>query len=178
MASSFQTLEKIKRPFAQNGSRRTIPDSATGTNQASMAEGWGIKTATPVDQDGTPPNRLDFNQLGYITTALLLFMQQGGFFTYDSTVSTNIGGYPKGAILWVTYDGRPMYAVRSTVNNNTNNPATNMTGWERCTLNPSGDAMAGTLSDVNAAQLRNIQFVTQEPATGTNGVIYCLLTQA
>ena len=178
MASSFQSVPKLQQPFANGGNRRDIPNSATETNAASLAEGWNIITSTPVEQDGVPPNRLDFNQLGYIATALICFMQQGGFFQYDSTISGYLGGYPKGAVLWVVDNGVPQYAVRSTINNNTNNPASNMTGWEKLTINPSGDAMSGLLTNKNAAQLRNIELVTTEPATGTDGVIYALITQA
>lgn len=175
MASSFQSVPKLQQPFANGGNRRDIPNGATGTNAASLSEGWNSITSTPVEQDGVPPNRLDFNQLGYIATAFLCFMQQGGFMQYDSTISGYLGGYPKGAILWIVNNGIPQYAVRSTINNNTNNPASNMTGWEKLTINPSGDAMTGTLSNVNNAQLRNIQLVTTEPTTGTNGTIYAII---
>lgn len=178
MASSFQSVPKLQQPFANGGNRRDIPNGATGTNAASLSEGWNSITSTPVEQDGVPPNRLDFNQLGYIATAFLCFMQQGGFMQYDSTISGYLGGYPKGAILWIVNNGIPQYAVRSTINNNTNNPASNMTGWEKLTINPSGDAMSGTLSNVNTAQIRNIELVTQEPATGTDGVIYAIIAQA
>lgn len=175
MASSFQSVPKLQQPFANGGNRRDIPNGATGTNAASLSEGWNSITSTPVEQDGVPPNRLDFNQLGYIATAFLCFMQQGGFMQYDSTISGYLGGYPKGAILWIVNNGIPQYAVRSKINNNTNNPASNMTGWEKLTINPSGDAMTGTLSNVNNAQLRNIQLVTTEPTTGTNGTIYAII---
>lgn len=175
MASSFQSLPKIQQPFANGGQKADIPNSATGTNRASMQEGWNSITSTPIASGGTPPNRLDFNGLGYMATALLYFMQQGGFMQYDSTISGYLGGYPKGAILWVVDNGIPLYAVRSTANNNTNNPALNMTNWQKLTINPSGDAMSGTLSNVNSAQVRNIEFVTQEPTTGTNGTIYAII---
>lgn len=175
MASSFQTLPKIQQPFANGGQKADIPNNATGTNRASMTEGWNSITSTPIDQGGVPPNRLDFNGLGYMATVLLYFMQQGGFVQYDSTISGYIGGYPKGAILWVVSNGVPQYAVRSTINNNTNNPASNMTGWEKLTINPSGDAMTGTLSNVNSAQIRNIEFVTSEPSTGVDGTIYAII---
>lgn len=178
MASSFQELPKIQQPFANGGQRAELPNGATGTNRASMAEGWNSITSTPIDQGGVPPNRLDFNGLGYLATVLLYFMQQGGFFQYDSTISGYLGGYPKGAILWMVDNGVPQYAVRSTINNNTNNPASNMTGWEKLTINPAGDAMSGMLSNTNSAQLRNIELVNAEPSTGTDGVIYALLTQA
>lgn len=176
MASSFQTLPKIKRPFADSGQRNNIPDSVASTsNLASMQQGWNSTTSTPIDDGGIPPNRLDFNGLGYMATVGLLFLQQGGFMQYDSTVSTNIGGYPKGAILWIVSNGVPQYAVRSTINNNTNNPASNMTGWEVCTINPNGAKMSSYLSDKTAEQLRNIKIVTSEPATGVDGTIYAII---
>ena len=179
MASSFTTLPRIQQPFANGGQRADIPNSATGTNRASLQEGWNSITSTPIDDGGTPPNRLDFNGLGYLATVGLFFLKQGGFMTYDATVSSDIGGYPKGAILWVVdANGVPQYAVRSTVANNTNNPASDMTGWEKCSINPSGDAMTGMLSNNDAAQLRNIEFVASEPVSGTDGVIYAVITQA
>lgn len=178
MASSFQTLPKIQQPFANSGQRAEIPNAATGTNRASLAEGWNDITSTPIEDGGVPANRLDFNGLGYLATVLLYFMQQGGFFQYDSTISGYLGGYPKGAILWVVNTGIPQYAVRSTIDNNTNNPAVSMTGWEKLTINPSGDSMSGMLSNANDAQIRNIELVTQEPITGVDGVIYAVISQA
>lgn len=180
MASQFQTLPKIQQPFANGGQRADIPNSSAeiDSNRASLAEGWGETTSTPVDMGGVPPNRLDFNGLGYLSTVLLYFMQQGGFFQYDSTISGYLGGYPKGAVLWIVNNGVPQYAVRSTINNNTNNPANNMTGWEKLTINPAGDAMSGTLSNVNDAQVRNIELVNSEPVTGVDGTIYAVITQS
>lgn len=178
MAGSITELPKIQQPFANGGQRADIPNAATGTNRASLTEGWNSITSTPIDDGGVPPNRLDFNGLGYMATVLLYFMQQGGFITYDATISGYLGGYPKGAVLWVVDNGVPQYAVRSTIANNTNNPASNMTGWEKLTINPAGDAMTGTLSNVNAAQVRNIELVTEEPTTGTDGTIYAIITQA
>lgn len=177
MATSITSLPKISQPFAASGQRAEIPDNATGTNRASMQEGWNDITSTPIDDGGVPPNRTDFNGLGYLATLALLFIKQGGYVTYDSNESAALGGYPKGAVLWVESNGVPQYAVRSTVANNTNNPANDMTGWEKLTINPSGDAMTGALSDVMAAQLRNVVLTNTEPTTGTNGVIYAIIEQ-
>lgn len=178
MAGSITSLPTISQPFANGGQRAEIPNAATGTNRASMQEGWNDITSTPIDDGGVPPNRMDFNGLGYLATLALFFLQQGGFVTYSSSESSALGGYPKGAVLWVESNGVPQYAVRSTISNNTNNPASNMTGWERLTINPSGDAMTGNMSNINAAQIRNIEFVTQEPVTGSDGVIYAVLKNA
>lgn len=175
MANSFVALPVIPRVWASGGTTQSpIPENATGTNRASYQEGFPVKTATPVADGGIPPNRLDFNGMGTIFTSYAYAMQEGWVPTYDSTVSSKIGGYPKGAVLWIMSNGVPQYAVRSTVANNTNNPASNMTGWQVCSINPTGAAMTGTLSNQSAAQLRNIEIVSSEPASGTNGVIYAI----
>lgn len=177
MAGSITTLPTIAQPFANGGQRAEIPNAATGTNRASMQEGWNDITSTPIDDGGVPANRLDFNGLGYLATLALFFLQQGGIVSYNAAQSAAIGGYPKGAVLWVMSNGVPQYAVRSTVANNTNNPEVNMTGWEKLTINPSGDSMTGTKSDISAAQVRNIEIVDTEPTTGVDGTIYAIIEQ-
>ena len=179
MANSFVSLPLIPRLWASGGSTQSpIPENATGSNRASYQEGFPAITSQPITDDpqttGLPPNRLDFNGMGTIFTSYAYAMQEGWIPTYDSTVSSKIGGYPKGAILWIMSNGVPQYAVRSTVANNTNNPSSNMTGWEIATINPKGAQMTGTFSNQNSAQIRNIEIVSSEPATGTNGTIYCI----
>lgn len=176
MATSNITLDVIPQPWANGGQHASIPDAATGTNRASFTEGWGVITSTPIDDGGVPPNRLDFNGLGYLATAVAYFLQNGGFYTFNSEVSTKIGGYPKGAILWrLDGSGNPWCMVESLVNNNTTSNLADTSKWRPITLNPRGFAMSGTLTDANAAQVRNIQIVNQEPTTGVNGTIYCIL---
>ena len=177
MANSNITLDLIPQPWANGGQHATIPNGATGTNRASFTEGWGVITSTPVDDGGLPPNRLDFNGLGYLATAVAYFLQNGGFYTFNSSVSTQIGGYPLGAVLWYVNNGVPQYMVVSLVANNTTSDLTDTTKWMPITMNPNGFAMIGTLSDVMSAQVRNIEIVNSEPATGVDGTIYAILKQ-
>ena len=177
---AFINLPLIPRVWASGGDTQSpIPEQATGTNRASFQEGFPEKTSLPITDDpattGVPPNRLDFNGMGTIFTAFAYALQQGQFTTFDSTVSTKIGGYPQNAILWYVYNGVPKYMVRSKVANNTQSDLTNQTYWEPITLNPMGMAMTGYLSDVKTAQVRNIEIVDSEPATGTNGTIYAIM---
>lgn len=173
---SFITLPLIPRIFASGGqTQNPIPENATGTNRASFQEGWPTVTSTPIADGGIPPNRLDFNGLGTLLTAYAYALQQGQYTTFDSTVSTKIGGYPQNAVLWYVSSGVPKYLVRSKVANNTQSDLTDTTYWEPLTISPLGMAMIGTLSDQNAAQIRNIEIVNSEPATGVDGTIYCLL---
>ena len=105
---SFITLPLIPRIFASGGqTQNPIPENATGTNRASFQEGWPTVTSTPIADGGIPPNRLDFNGLGTLLTAYAYALQQGQYTTFDSTVSTKIGGYPQNAVLWYVSSGVP-----------------------------------------------------------------------
>lgn len=172
---SFITLPLIPRVWASGGQTQSpIPEQATGTNRASYQEGFPEKTSTPIADGGIPPNRLDFNGMGTIFTAYAYAIQQGQYTTFDSSVSSKIGGYPLGAILWYVDNGTPKYLVQSLVANNTTSDLTDTTKWQPLTLNPMGMAMLGTLSDQSAAQVRNIEIVNSEPATGVDGTIYAI----
>ena len=173
---SFITLDVIPRLWASGGSTQSpIPENSTGTNRASFQDGWPSITSTPIADGGIPPNRLDFNGLGTLLTAYAYAFQQGQYVTFDSMVSTKIGGYPLNAILWyVDGNGVPQYLVRSLVANNTESDLTDTTKWEPQTLNPTGMAMLGTLSNQSAAQVRNIEIVNSEPASGVDGTIYAI----
>lgn len=177
---SFITLPVIPRIFASGGQAQSpIPENSTGTNRASYQDGFPPITSQPITDDpsttGVPPNRLDFNGLFAVATSLAFALQQGQYYTFDSTVSTKIGGYPLNAILWYVDSGVPQYLVRSLVANNTESDLTDTTKWQPLTINPSGFAMTGTLSNQSAAQIRNIEIVNSEPATGVDGTIYCIL---
>lgn len=175
MASSNITLDLIPQPWANGGQHASIPNNATGTNRASFTEGWGVITSTPVADGGIPPNRLDFNGLGYLATAVAYFLQNGGFYTFNASVAAQIGGYPQGAVLWYVSGGVPQYMVVSLVANNTESDLTDTTKWKPLTLNPYGFSMLGTLSDETVAQVRNIAIVNSEPATGEDGTIYAIV---
>lgn len=181
MATNFLTLPIIPQPFANGGLHADIPNDATGTNRASFQEGWGEITSTPIADGGVPPNRLDFNGLGYIATAFGFALQQGKFWTFDTNVANAIGGYPRGAVLWVVdASGMPLYMVQSLIANNTGNFVSTPSlidgvNWQKISINPLGDSMIGTLPDQNAAQIRNIQIVDTEPETGVDGTIYAIV---
>ena len=176
MSSSFTSLPLIPRIFASGGTTQDpIPETvAEGSNRASYQMGWPEVTSTPIDEGGIPPNRLDFNGLGTLLTTYLYALQNGQYITFNSSVSTKIGGYPLNAVLWYINNGVPQYMVRSLVANNTTSDLTDTTKWQPVTLNPMGMAMLGTLSSQTAAQVRNIEIVNDEPATGTNGTIYAI----
>ena len=183
MAENFLVLPLIPQPFANGGQHADIPNGETGTNRASFQEGWGEITSTPIADGGIPPNRLDFNGLGYIATAFAFALQQGRFWSFDTSVVNAIGGYPKGAVLWVKDNaGVPLYMVQSVKANNTDDFLTTPSyidgvSWQKLSFNVFGDKMLGTLPDQNEAQIRNIAIVDEEPETGVDGTIYAILQE-
>ena len=127
----MQTLTQpslLLKPFADQGDKNTIPDVNTDASEPQKADftnGFPAIVSLPSDQGGLPPERKDFNALGYLTTLYDFFYQAGGTFTFDPTTSTAIGGYPLGARLWYTNDAGVSMILRSTIQNNTNNFLTN-----------------------------------------------------
>lgn len=117
---SLSNPPTLEMPFAEQGDKNTIPVQATGTNGASLTEGFPEITMKPRDQGGLPPSGRDMNGLGYLLSSLYFHLQNGGQFTFNSDVSTAIGGYPLGAILSYTDTNTGLvYLVRSLVANNT-----------------------------------------------------------
>lgn len=126
MVSNLTTPPTLVKPFANEGDKNTIPTDATGTQAASLEEGFPAITATPINEGGIPPEREDFNGLGYLTTSQYFYLQMGGKFTFNPTVSAAIGGYPEKAVLQYTDPNTGQsYEVTSLIPNNTYNFVTN-----------------------------------------------------
>ena len=122
MASELQNPPVLVKPFADNGDKNVIPEESTGTQQASLDEGFPAITSIPLSQGGIPPERKDFNGLGNMLSKQFFFLQNGGRFTFNPDVSNAIGGYPKGAVLqYNNVETGDFYQVRSLINNNTYN---------------------------------------------------------
>ena len=182
MANSFVKPTVIPRIWSAGGQHTDIQDTTLESGRASFQKGFPEETSTPIDNGGVPPKRQDFNAMGYIPMSHNFFAQNGGCYTFDSDVSNAIGGYPKGAILWVWVDDKPSYPVVSMKNGNSDNfvqsPSfINGTSWKKLGLNAGGDAMVGTLSNQSAAQVRNIVLTDTVPATGVDGTIYFVLEE-
>lgn len=130
----------IVTPFAELGAKNDIPESgATEPQLATMSAGWPAVTETPINEGGIPPDRKDFNGLGYLTTSHLAFLNRGQWYGYDATFAGQIGGYPLHARLQLDNGD----IAQSTIPNNTNNPNTNTNGWvigipSRLVVDPDG----------------------------------------
>lgn len=120
----MQTIEQpavLNMPFANNGDKSTLPTSPSGTNKASLSEGFPQITSEPITDGGIPPSREDFNALGYTATIYGYMAQCGGVFVYSDDVASAIGGYPLNALLWYFPNNDSPLLLRSTISNNTNN---------------------------------------------------------
>ena len=130
--------EALPFPIASNAASQdinTIPTEATGTNLASISEGFPHKTMLPLDAGGIPPAGQDFNGILNLVSSLFFYLQNGGKFTFNQDVSDAIGGYPLGATLYFKGTNEAYY-VRSLIANNTynfNNNSSYIDGvkWER-----------------------------------------------
>ena len=121
---------KIPTAFAASGTKRTPAATSGGIStpeQPSWDVGWPIITETDPLLGGIPPGRQDFNGLGYALSGPAQWAQAGGNYPYDSSFSTAIGGYPKGARILAS-NGVDNWI--NTVENNTSNPDSGGAGWE------------------------------------------------
>lgn len=145
----------LLKPFAQDGDKNTIPDVNTDTTKpelASLTLGFPSTVSTNPNQGGLPPERKDFNGLGYLTTLYDHFYQCGGTFTFNQDICDAIGGYPIGARLWY-YNGTKSLILRSTKNNNEDNFITN----------PSVIGTSWIPDTVTASQFQVVNALPQNP---------------
>ncbi|MGN0016210.1 MAG: hypothetical protein ACI37O_02590, partial [Candidatus Avelusimicrobium sp.] len=121
-----QQPQVIGQTFCSQGDKNTIPENATGTNKASLKEGFPAVTELPLKQGGIPPERQDFNGLGNLLSQFYFALQNGWMPTFTQEVSDAIGGYPLDSILWL-FDTQNKVArpLKSLIGNNTYNFNTN-----------------------------------------------------
>lgn len=121
---SLTQPELLLKPFAENGDKNEIPVENQTISQPQLADltnGFPEITSKDPSDGGLPPERKDFNALGYLTTSYDYFYQAGGTFTFSQAICDAIGGYPQGSRLWYTNQDGLSCILRSTIPNNTNN---------------------------------------------------------
>lgn len=130
---------------------------------ASMTTGFVPKNFQSRVSGGVPPRGKDFNGLMNQITQGLRSQQAGQMPQFDSVHATNIGGYPKGAVLQ-SADRTKIYI--STSENNTTNPDTDLTYW--LTL------VGGTGSAINSAiiQLYQVTATATPPSVPSTTATY------
>ena len=116
---------KIPLPFAyaaSSGYVNTIPVASQigiTNGRASLHDGFPPDTFSPISSGGVPPFGGDFNGILNEITAIQQWQGAGGFFPFDPTFATTVGGYPRGAIIQSS-TGVGFWI--STSENNSNNP--------------------------------------------------------
>jgi len=148
---------KIPLPFANSagsGYKNTIPTASQigiVNGKASLTDGFPPLTFTPISSGGVPPFGADMNGILNEITAIQQWQEAGGFFPFDATFATTIGGYPKGAVLLSSsFNGLWI----STIENNSNNPDTGGAGWTSNAFEGLASiAMSGT--SVTLSQLQS-----------------------
>lgn len=118
----------LTQPIA-NGTgalKNNIPSTNSGASGlASQALGFPETTMkSVVSEGGIPPDGKDFNGLFNLISGHNFFLQNGGQYTFNPDVSTVIGGYASGTVL---YDYESKRFLQSLINNNTNNFVTDRT---------------------------------------------------
>ena len=118
---SLDLPQILYQPFAATGDKNTILNSPSTENpqRANLQTGFPAVTQIPIANGGIPPERMDFNGLGYLLSSFYFFTQCGGVYTFNQDVSNAIGGYPLGAVLYYTDSNGTTYKVRSLLENNT-----------------------------------------------------------
>lgn len=119
---SLDLPQILASAIAENGIKNPIPQNPTGTYLASVEEGYPEITITPIAEGGIPPAGGDLNGMFNLLSQFYFFNQNGGTYTFNSSVSSAIGGYPLGAVLWYnnSINGTHIQVV-SNVENNTFN---------------------------------------------------------
>ena len=120
---SLDLPQILYQPFAATGDKNTILNSPSSDDpqRANLQTGFPAITQIPIANGGIPPERMDFNGLGYLLSSFYFFTQCGGIYTFNQDVSNAIGGYPLGAVLHYTDANGTTYNVRSLLENNTYN---------------------------------------------------------
>lgn len=160
-------------PIANDGLKNTIPDDATGSNYASIAEGFPEMTMKAPKDGGLPPWGQDFNGMFYLMSSQTCFLQNGGLITFDDDVSNKIGGYPQDAILDYITPGNSYVKVKSLIDDNTYNFVTDPSHidgehWEEITIaaTTSWGDITGTITN----QTDLTDYVNQSKALETGSV--------
>ena len=113
-------------PFAVSGTKNTIPPSTSTPGAASFTDGFPLITFVPISTGGIPPAGADFNGILFDVSSAQQWQQAGGVYSYNSTFSTAVTGYPKGAFL--RRADNQGYWLNLT-DANTANPDTGGGGW-------------------------------------------------
>jgi hypothetical protein len=134
---------------ADAGTIRTVPQTPPSqAGAASWQEGWPSITFIQVASGGVPPFGQDMQGLMNVVTAWSRWAQAGGAQPYDGTFASEIGGYPKSALLPAATQAGVWYSL---ADNNLSDPDTGGANWAligpNMTVGALGGDITGTIAD-------------------------------
>jgi len=147
---------KILLPFAASGLKNTIPVASqigATPGAASFTDGFPPLTMTPLASGGIPPSGGDFNGILNAITAIQQWQSAGGFFPYDVSFASQIGGYPMGAQL-VKADGTGFWINQ--IDGNSSNPDTGGPGWIDNNMSPTRPTADNSDNNASTAFVHNV----------------------
>lgn len=103
-----------------------MPETATGTNAASVEGGFPAITMQNELAGGKPPLGQDMNGLFFLVSSHTLYVECGQTYKYNLTLATSIGGYLAGTILGMT-DNTGLWLC--TTDGTTTDPDAGGAGW-------------------------------------------------
>ena len=178
MSSTLVTPLLIYRPFGANAANPTyinlpIPDPSqisTTVNAASFNDGFPPNTMTPEASGGLPFFGQDMNGILWMVSAYCANFAAGALSSYNSTLSTNISGYPAGVVL-LNGTGNGLWINQ--VSGNTTDPDTGGAGWlPLCDVGSVSVALSGTDVTLTALEAAFPYIVLTGTITGNLNVIF------
>lgn len=156
---------KSAKVFAESASGpyiRSVPQTTADPAAASFDLGFPPQTFTDEGAGGTPPDGRDFNGVFNFLSAWARWQSAGAPVTYDATFQTDIGGYPRGAVV-ASATTFGIFWI-STTENNLTNPDGGGAGWRKWSL-------SGGLVGIRVFAAST----TYTPTSGTNAIEVLLI---
>ena len=113
----------FSQPFAASGDKNIIGETSVTQGRANLPEGFPPITATPIAKGGIAPNRLDFNGILYMLSAMAFWQQSGGMWQYNSDLD-----YTPPAIVF--YAGKYWQCVQANSASAPVTPGTDSAYWQ------------------------------------------------
>lgn len=142
---------KLSTPFANDSTQKnvvpvTATQAQTDSGLASYSGGFGNKNMLPISNGGQPPYGQDFNGILNDITGNIVDINKGLPQYFDSDYAQLIGGYPIGARLML--NNNSSYVV-SSIASNSNDPNSNLAGWDLQNTVTSLNTLTGAIKWMN-----------------------------
>ena len=147
----------MPKPFAHDGLITPIVDIGDSTHPVNFADGFPSEYSAPHSQGGKYVTRGEFNAIGNLATRNDFYKACGGLNTFNASLASKIGGYPKGAVLQLL-DNNVLKYVISLVDNNTvnfNTAGVDGVNWMFCYESKHEEVDEGLLEHIELADIRS-----------------------